>query len=93
MRWFASLPPQNVVQSDLEERNIDFTKWLELAQHNPKLVHMLSECYAKHNFGHRRFDEHLHQIGVRLRLNAHCEWLLQEYEQLSHKIHMKADSD
>lgn len=82
MWWFEMiLPPRNVMQEDLESRGIDFAKWSELARKDQKLPQKLSECYARHNHG-RRFDEQLHQCGVKLRLDRYRQWLLQKYPEL-----------
>lgn len=80
------MPSLNIVQTDLEARGVDYQEWKALARTNNKLHAKLSQCYAKHNFGHRHFDEELHKVGVRLRLNSYCKWLLQEYPQLSHNV-------
>jgi hypothetical protein len=83
MGWMDNvMPPNNVLTEDLESRGVDADKWRTLAEQNPKLKQLIIQCYAKHNYGHRKFDEHLHQVGVSLRLNSHCEWLLKEYSEL-----------
>lgn len=83
MQWFdLMLPPHVVVQQDLETRGVDFQKWYQAAQEDTELPRLLSQCYSRHNYGHRRFDEQLHRTGVRLRLNSHCEWLLQQHPEL-----------
>lgn len=87
MLWFdATMPSLDVIQTDLESRGIDYTKWEELARTNDTLPAKLSQCYAKHNFGHRHFDKELHAIGVRLRLDIHCQWLLREYPSLAPNV-------
>lgn len=76
-----ALPPRNVIQQDLESRNVDFSKWSELSNADQRVTTKLLECYAQHNHG-RKFDEQLHQFGVKLRLDQYCKWVLQEYPRL-----------
>lgn len=82
MWWIKKgLPPQNVVQEDLESSGIDFEKWFTAAQSSDMLVQKLLACYARH-YGKRKFDQYLHECGVRLRLNSYCEWLQESYPEL-----------
>jgi hypothetical protein len=84
MGWIDNvMPPNNVIAEDLELRGIDAAKWRALTEKNQKLKRLITQCYAKHNYGHRHFDEQLHKAGVKLRLDSHCKWLLEEYPELA----------
>jgi hypothetical protein len=86
MSWYESvLPSHTEVEHDLTSRDINYHRWKELANREEVLLRELCQCYAKHNYGHRRFDEQLHRTGVRLRLDAYCAHLLNEYPQLQNK--------
>ena len=83
MGWIDNvMPPNNVIAEDLESRGIDADKWRALTEQNQKLKRLITQCYAQHNYGHRHFDEQLHKVGVKLRLDSHCKWLLEEYPEL-----------
>lgn len=81
MGWMDSaMPPRNVITEDLELRGVNTEKWWNIAEEK-HLMQKCINCYSR-CYGRNRFDEHLHQCGVRLRMNAYCEWLLQEYPEL-----------
>ena len=72
------------MREDLEMRNINYQKWIELTQDKKFLVHKLKQCYMRHN-SKRAFNEELHRCGVKLRVDKFCRALLAEYPDLENK--------
>ena len=69
------------IRRDLESRGIDYFAWKDIADKHPVWREKLMSCYARKQYK-QKFNEYLHQCGVKLRLNTYCEEILAAYPHL-----------